>query len=80
MEGELRTLPNEIDSDGDSTVDRYIDKTPIRKSSWGLFSIIGIVIIILTVIVITGVGIYCYYRSGKGRDIPRTDSDTSNIS
>jgi hypothetical protein len=81
MENELKTLPNEIDSDGDSTVDSYIDKTPLQKSSWGLFSIIGIAIIILTIIVIIGIGIYCCYcRSETSEHIRRIDSDTSNRS
>jgi hypothetical protein len=79
MEDELKTLPNEIDSDGDSMVDCYINKTPKKKSSWSLFSIIGIAIIVLIIIVSIGIVIYCCYcQTERSKDIRRMDSDTSN--
>jgi len=84
MEGELRKLPNEINPDEDSKVDLYINKTPPRKSSWSMLSIIGIFIIIFIIIIIVGISIYfCCCRSGEDQqneDILRINSDTSIVS
>jgi len=82
MEKELKTLPNEIHPDEDSTVDFYIDKTPEQKSSLKNFSIGGIFIFILIIIIIIlGLIIYfCCCRSETNEEnanIVHVDSDTS---
>ncbi|CAF1110453.1 unnamed protein product [Rotaria sordida] len=58
MEKEIKTLPNDIDPDENSIVDLYIDKTIKKYSSWSLFLIISICIIIF---IIGGISIYFYY-------------------
>jgi hypothetical protein len=81
MEKELKTLPNEIHPDEDSTVDLYIDKTPEQKSSLKNFSIGGIFTFILIIIIILGLTIYfCCCRSEtdeQNANIVHVDSDTS---
>jgi hypothetical protein len=82
MEDELKTLPKEINIEENSIVDLYFDKTPMRKSSWNMLSIIGIFIVVF--IVIVGIGLYfCCCQSGKdehNEGITRMNSDTSNVS
>jgi flagellar basal body-associated protein FliL len=84
MEDELKRLSNEIKPDEDTKVDLYINKTPVKKSSWSILSIIGIFIIIFIIIIIVGISIYFFYfrseNDQKNEDIIHIDSDTSIVS
>ncbi|CAF4861796.1 unnamed protein product, partial [Rotaria sp. Silwood1] len=78
MEKEIKTLPNAIDLDENSIVDLYINKTIKKDSSWSLFLMISIFIIIC---VISGISIYFYYcqseKDEQNDNIIRINSNTS---
>ena len=79
MEKELKTLPNEINTNENDLVDLYINKTPLeKKSSSKIFFIIGIFIIIFVIVSIS-ILFYCC-QSEKNEKVKHVDSDTSTRS